>query len=404
MRNHFPKGVGDLLVGLFLLMFLAAVGVSAVHGSRDAANRARYASNLHQIGLGILLYQGDNKRSYPRGDMDETGDPKPVWGTPYEANKNLGPISGADPQIPGKTIPEKNDVTAALFLLLRNEQLTASVFICPSSKLKPWDFGGGDNTAQDWSNWQGNQGLATHLSYSYQNPYASKAAVADGLHLDQLDANFAVAGDMNPGGDAELKVTVKSGIQEMKSANSLNHGGEGQNVLYGDGHAEWQPTPFCGPLHDNIFTACGPEIFGHGRGNAVFAASSSGRGDCILLPTAADIGFKGPPEAKPLTAEQLDKVKKDVQGVYEASYPYGRRTYHAVLKVDDNKLISVIGAATVSYTYRVTGGDDDGLQLDLIGPGETDPAVLSLNGDKLFIDSTLPLGLNLFWQRKGTKN
>jgi hypothetical protein len=34
----------------------------------------------------------------------------------------------------------------------------------------------------------------------------------------------------------------------MKKANSPNHGGFGQNVLFDDYHVEWQPTPFCGHM------------------------------------------------------------------------------------------------------------------------------------------------------------
>jgi prepilin-type processing-associated H-X9-DG protein len=45
--------------------------------------------------------------------------------------------------------------------------------------------------------------------------------------------------------------------------NSNNHQQEGQNVLYGDGHVEFQQSCFCGPLlgigtntyNDNIYTA-----------------------------------------------------------------------------------------------------------------------------------------------------
>ncbi len=46
----------------------------------------------------------------------------------------------------------------------------------------------------------------------------------------------------------------------MARGNSNNHGNEGQEVLYCDGHVEFQNTPFCGPqrtgenARDNIFT------------------------------------------------------------------------------------------------------------------------------------------------------
>ena len=36
--------------------------------------------------------------------------------------------------------------------------------------------------------------------------------------------------------------------------NSLNHGGEGQNVLLADGSASWMFTPLAGTSQDNIYT------------------------------------------------------------------------------------------------------------------------------------------------------
>jgi len=49
----------------------------------------------------------------------------------------------------------------------------------------------------------------------------------------------------------------------MQGANSPNHLQEGQNVLYGEGHVDWQPSPFCGSTEgtgtntwgDNIYAA-----------------------------------------------------------------------------------------------------------------------------------------------------
>ena len=40
----------------------------------------------------------------------------------------------------------------------------------------------------------------------------------------------------------------------MKNANSNNHDGDGQNVLFGDGHVEFLQNPFVGVQRDNIFT------------------------------------------------------------------------------------------------------------------------------------------------------
>jgi prepilin-type processing-associated H-X9-DG protein len=44
----------------------------------------------------------------------------------------------------------------------------------------------------------------------------------------------------------------------MKQANSNNHDGDGQNVLFGDGHVEFLQNPFVGVQRDNIFTRKDP--------------------------------------------------------------------------------------------------------------------------------------------------
>ena len=85
---------------------------------------------------------------------------------------------------------------------------------------------------------------------------------------------LAIAADMNPGNkptgtagqqDNIKGVDPKSARKDMSDGNSNNHNGDGQNVLYADGHVEFQNTPFCGMqrsgttatdnFRDNIYTS-----------------------------------------------------------------------------------------------------------------------------------------------------
>jgi hypothetical protein len=199
-----------------------------------------------------------------------------------------------------------DDVTASFFLLLRNEQITPAVFTCPSSNATPWDFGGGSNTAQNWVNWNGFGGITNNLSYSYQNPFASSTAIANGFQLKNPDATFAIASDINPGTSIPngtynpTNVTTNAPNTYMKQANSANHQQDGQNVLYGDGHADWETNPFCGTQHDNIFTGYGGTATAYGttlanypfvsggslKGNVAGSGTSYSNIDSILLPYA----------------------------------------------------------------------------------------------------------------------
>jgi len=67
---------------------------------------------------------------------------------------------------------------------------------------------------------------------------------------------------MNPGKPAGTNYdvgfpTTTSSAKDMQKANSQNHQGAGENVLYGDGHVEFVQNPFCGSQRDCIYTRAG---------------------------------------------------------------------------------------------------------------------------------------------------
>jgi len=242
--------VWDLLI-VAALIPLAVIGcMSGMCSSRETANRVKCASNLRQIGQAISLYANDNRGAYPRTFATAGSVVTPVWGTGAAATQPFGEL-GLEP----------NDVTAGLFLLMRTQDIGAEVFVCPSSNGEKWDFGGGNNNALNWSNWEGRAGIKKHLSYSYANPYLDDAAkFTSGGFKSPARAlgQFAIASDMNPGivegGVNILSVTTSSPARDMKNANSSNHDRDGQNVLYDDFHVEFQQNPFVGVKRDNIFT------------------------------------------------------------------------------------------------------------------------------------------------------
>jgi prepilin-type processing-associated H-X9-DG protein len=164
------------------------------------------------------------------------------------------------------------------------------VFVCPSSNAEKWDFGRGNNTALNWSNWEGAAGVQEHLSYSYQNPYPDDEAMRKGFKLNNsTGAEFAVAADINPGSDKNGKgvLTVKptSRGDELRAGNSPNHDGDGQNVLFGDGHVEFVQNPFVGVQKDNLYARRAGYDMQDLASDTIWA-SPRDAGDSVLLPTA----------------------------------------------------------------------------------------------------------------------
>src|SRR5438093_7677716 len=130
-RSTRPIRRADLAVSVVLILLSAGYTLAQFARAQETANRVKCSSNLRQIGQAMLLYANDNKGAYPRTIMD-INDPKPVWGTPYRDDPKLGPVAAPDPfdAKKPKFQPAPNDVTAAIFMLLRTQYIISEVIVC----------------------------------------------------------------------------------------------------------------------------------------------------------------------------------------------------------------------------------------------------------------------------------
>src|SRR5690242_9741105 len=107
----------ELLVIVLILVLLLAFFVPAcerVH--HEGSGRVSCSSNLRQIGQALLLYSNDNHGALPRARATSGPSVTPVWGTGAAAKDPFADDG-----------PSPNDVTAALFLLLRTQDMTSDV-------------------------------------------------------------------------------------------------------------------------------------------------------------------------------------------------------------------------------------------------------------------------------------
>jgi prepilin-type N-terminal cleavage/methylation domain-containing protein/prepilin-type processing-associated H-X9-DG protein len=254
-RSHKGFTLVELLVVIGIIALLISILLPSLSRARETANRVKCGSNLRQIGQAMLLYANENSGNYPRTYYDLT---KPVNTTWTMGNNESQPFRT------GNTVGT-NNVGSAMFLLLRTQDITSAVFVCPSSNSEPDGYtipaAANKGNVQFQSNFSGANGsINRNCSYSIQNMYPQTSAVNAGFRwTSTLTADYAIMADVNPGSattnGANLQnvTTTSSSKQLQDGGNSPNHQRQGQNVLFGDGHVEFNQTPFCGVQQDGIY-------------------------------------------------------------------------------------------------------------------------------------------------------
>lgn len=275
----------ELLVVVAIIALLISILLPSLSRARELAKRAVCASNLRGIGQGCHIYSNDNTESFPQHyyQSNEQGASPPFTsGVQYLQRMGTTAQLSIKTQTSPLTSTNVGHHSRSMFLLIIGGQSTPGQFICPSSGDTEDNLrnNGTDSTqppesaAQPGRNRFDFKGWP-HVSFGYQVPFGKK-----GKPTQKMDVRMALAADKGPyfragttDGSTQTTPDDFSGIDppttwgtiaadilkknndDWRPYNSANHSGEGEEVLFVDGHADWIKKPIGGVNNDNIYTA-----------------------------------------------------------------------------------------------------------------------------------------------------
>jgi prepilin-type processing-associated H-X9-DG protein len=249
-RNKSKKfGPIEVLVLVIVCLFLLAVLKPAALTLRFYAFRTRCNNNLSIIGKAMQTYTNDYEGKFPR-----SGGKTSVWATKirdWTAANRYRAYGLAEDGSGGFA-----NISSCFYFLVKYMDVEPKTFVCMADagtwEFKLADADIGDKKLADL--WDFGREPDRHCSYSYHMPFGRFALTSSS------EPGMAVAADRNPWMDSPASIAKFSspinpdGGKDVEYGNSITHEEKGQNVLFVDGHVNFEKKAFCGINNDNIYT------------------------------------------------------------------------------------------------------------------------------------------------------
>ena len=224
----------ELLVVISIIALLMSILMPALARVRELASRVVCGTNLSGIGKAMGIYANNNES----GRFPRAGGRNSILGavTAWDAVAEAAAFTGSPPTA---------TITSSLWLLVRGDYATAKQFVCGSDP----DTDGQFRIADPYSVWDFGPTPVDYCSYAYHMPYDDASGFSFGM-TSASNPGLPVAADRNPGDESD---------------NSRAHQDEGQNVLFVDGHVNFERSEQgrrgrdCGLNDDDIYSCEGTD-------------------------------------------------------------------------------------------------------------------------------------------------